>query len=61
MAKEIIYWDSCVFISWLTNEKRSPAEMSGIVMVSTGEIGAEARRYANKVMCHRRGFGTPTA
>lgn len=34
MAKEIIYWDSCVFISWLTNEKRAPAEMSGMEEVA---------------------------
>ncbi|MDO9096914.1 MAG: PIN domain-containing protein [Candidatus Methanoperedens sp.] len=34
MAKEIIYWDSCVFIAWLSNEVRTPAEMSGMEEVA---------------------------
>ncbi len=34
MAKELIYWDACVFISWLSNEERKPAETSGMEEVA---------------------------
>lgn len=30
MGKELIYWDTSIFIAWLTNEQRAPSETSGI-------------------------------
>lgn len=29
-AKEIIYWDACVFLAWLQNEQLDPGVMEGI-------------------------------
>ena len=29
-AKEIIYWDACVFLAWLQNEPLDPGVMEGI-------------------------------
>ena len=30
----IIYWDSCLFIAWLKDEKRKPGEMEGLLSVA---------------------------
>lgn len=30
MPPKLIYWDSCIFIAWLKDERRPPGEMDGV-------------------------------
>lgn len=32
--KQVIYWDTCVFLAWLKDEKRSAGEMEGVKAVA---------------------------
>ncbi|MGH8003742.1 MAG: type II toxin-antitoxin system VapC family toxin [Limisphaerales bacterium] len=32
-AKPKYYWDSCIFIAWIKDEKRSPGEMEGLAQI----------------------------
>jgi hypothetical protein len=28
--KPIVYWDTCIWLAWIKNEKRDPGEMEGV-------------------------------
>ncbi|MCY3986249.1 MAG: hypothetical protein OXF23_04295, partial [Candidatus Dadabacteria bacterium] len=30
---KLLYWDSCIFLAWLKDEKRAEGEMSGLISV----------------------------
>ena len=40
--RRIVYWDSCIFIAWLKNERRPVGEIDGIAecveQIETGEV-----------------------
>ncbi len=33
-GKEIVYWDTCVFLAWMKDEVRAPGEMEGVSQVA---------------------------
>jgi predicted nucleic acid-binding protein len=52
-----IYWDSCVFIAWIKDEKRPPGEMDGIYEC-VGHVQKGKIRIVTSVMTRTEVFET---
>ena len=48
-GKRVLYWDACVFIAWLQDEKRTPGEMEGVADV-VREVDRGAAYLMSSVM-----------
>jgi len=44
-ARKVIYWDSCIFIAWIKDEKRKEGEMDGVY-----ECAEEVERNRIKII-----------